>query len=255
MPKVISCSIMPPDENNLSPHLPLICQLAVSVSADTHRSSRHGADSSRRCDILDWDCAEKNEVYRKILAESLSDTLPECDGSLNSLDSAISRCIHGAARAAGCSKPRLPPRSWWTPSTAAARDRARFWRRLWICCGRPSAAVVADCYSEARRSYRRARRKVHGAAPYCLCGQPSADRDRQGRQVGTIAGAGVTSAGNERLLEANQLAAFEPVLSVGLDPERSVLRRLGQRPTPKLLACLEQFQGAGCFLALLAGNR
>lgn len=160
MPKVISCSIMPPDENNLSPHLPLICQLAVSVSADTHRSSRHGADSSRRCDILDWDCAEKNEVYRKILAESLSDTLPECDGSLDSLDSAISRCIHGAARAAGCSKPRLPPRSWWTPSTAAARDRARFWRRLWICCGRPSAAVVADCYSEARRSYRRARRKA-----------------------------------------------------------------------------------------------
>ena len=160
MPQVLGCTILPPDENNLSPHLPLICRLAVADPAGTDRTSHHAVDSASCTDVLDWSCAEKIESYKIILDKMLTETLPECGESLNDLDAAISRCIHAAARAAGCSKPRRPAKSWWTPSAAAARDRSRFWHRLWVSCGRPSSAPVADCYREARRSYRRARRKA-----------------------------------------------------------------------------------------------
>ena len=160
MPQVLGCTILPPDENNPSPHLPLICRLAVADPAGTDRTSHHAVDSASCTDILDWSCAEKIESYKIILDKMLTETLAECGESLNDLDAAISRCIHAAARAAGCSKPRRPAKSWWTPSAAAARDRSRFWHRLWVSCGRPSSAPVADCYREARRSYRRARRKA-----------------------------------------------------------------------------------------------
>ena len=73
----------------------------------------------------------------KQFCEMLSDTLPKCGD-----------------------KSRRPARSWWTPSAAIARNRSRFWHRLWVSCGRPADAAVADCYREARRSYRRARRKA-----------------------------------------------------------------------------------------------
>ena len=43
---------------------------------------------------------------------------------------------------------------------SSARDRSRFWHRLWMSCGRPDGAAVTDCYCEAWRSFRRARRKA-----------------------------------------------------------------------------------------------
>ena len=160
MSQVLGCNILPPDENNLSPHLPLVCRLVISAPAGTDRPDQFPAESTRCSDILDWSCAEKVESYKTILHEMLSESLSVCGETLDDLDTAISRCIHAAARAAGCSKPRRQPRSWWTPSAAAARNRSRFWHRLWVCCGRPAAAAVTSCYREARRSYRRARRKA-----------------------------------------------------------------------------------------------
>ena len=48
-----------------------------------------------------------------------------------------------------------PSRRRWSPGVAAARDRARFWHRLWVSCGRPTLSAVSQCYQAARSEYRR----------------------------------------------------------------------------------------------------
>ena len=160
MSQVTGCSILPPDQNNLSPHLPIICRLTIT-SPETVTPSPYRILNTMKCsDVLDWSCARKIEAYKSILDELLSASLPDSSDSLDEVDAVISHCLHAAARAAECSKARLPARSWWTPGAAAARDRSRFWHRLWNHCGRPDAGAVSDCYREARRSYRRARREA-----------------------------------------------------------------------------------------------
>ena len=57
-----------------------------------------------------------------------------------------------------------PPKSWWTPTVSRARDKARFWFRMWTDCGRQVNSAVYACYCEARRSYRRACRLAARAA-------------------------------------------------------------------------------------------
>ena len=157
MSNVQGCTILPPDQDNLSPHLPLICTMTVSAPPCAAPSVPAGHVKVQP-DVLVWSCAEKLHAYNITLEELLANHLTTCGDSLDELDATITRCIHIAARSAGCAKPRRRPKSWWTPVVAAERDRARFWRRLWQQCGQPAAAAVSNCYYAARRAYRRARR-------------------------------------------------------------------------------------------------
>lgn len=163
MSDVQSCAILPPDQDNLSPHLPLICRMIVSAPPRVDLSAHPIANVAARSDLLVWNCAEKLHAYKISLEELLAAHIPTCGDSLDELDATITSCIHGAARNAGCAKPRRRPRSWWTPAVAAERDRTRFWRQLWHQCGQPAAAVVSNCYYAARRAYRRARRAAASA--------------------------------------------------------------------------------------------
>ena len=122
----------------------------------------NSADSAiLRPDSLRWDSTERNETYQRLLSSNLSVSLASVLNSTSCLDTvadSIASAIFTAARAAGCAKPSRPPGAWWTPSVSAARGRCRLWHQMCVECGRPRLGAVCDCYHEARRSYRRARK-------------------------------------------------------------------------------------------------
>ena len=103
--QVLECSILPPDDSNLSPHLPLTCRVVIHVPASSNCPTFLAEETVPHSDILDWSCTEKVQKYQTALDEMLTASLPECGETLDALDTAISRCIHAAAHAAGWSKP------------------------------------------------------------------------------------------------------------------------------------------------------
>lgn len=160
LPRVVDCQILPQHPENLSPHLPLVCQVSVAAAApaETENTAAGQAAPASSSEVFCWDRADKIVHYRQALAGLLDNQLPACGDSLDALDATISRCLLSAAREAGCAKKRCRPKPWWSPVTAAARNRVRFWLRIWTSCGRPLGSAVHDCYQTARRKYRRARR-------------------------------------------------------------------------------------------------
>ena len=161
-PRVTGCQILPPHTENLSPHQPLVCQVLVAAAASTGMASGAAAwTASATCtEVLDWDCFDRIEIYKQTLTSLLDDQLSACGESIDALDATITSCLLAAARTAGCAKRRRQPKPWWSPATAAARDRVRFWLHIWNSCGRPFDSAVYYCYRTARREYRRARRKA-----------------------------------------------------------------------------------------------
>ena len=159
--QVCGCNILPPSVDNLSPHLPVICSVVLSSGLPTASlSTRSPGIVQTYSDVLDWRCPDKLEAYISSLEELLGTCIPSHDASPDELDAIITRCIHTAARNAGCSKPRRPPKPWWSPVVSAARDRARFWHQIWVGCGRPTLSAVSQCYQAARSAYRHARRRA-----------------------------------------------------------------------------------------------
>lgn len=151
-----SCAIVPPSADNLSPHLPLRCTLEVAITCQSNgRSMGHNALQSNRT-VLDWKSDSRIDAYRMILAERLQ-SVKLLNPDPEHLDRQLTSCIHEAAAEAGCSRPRRPPKPWWTPSVSAARDRARLWHRMWNDAGRPRNTVLHNCFRSSRRAYRRAR--------------------------------------------------------------------------------------------------
>ena len=159
--QVCGCNILPPSVDNLSPHLPVICSVVLSSGLPTASlSTRSPGIVQTYSDVLDWRCPDKLEAYISSLEELLGTCIPSQDASPDELDAIITRCIHTAARNAGCSKPRRPPKPSWSPVVSAARDRARFWHQIWVGCGRPTLSAVSQCYQAARSAYRHARRRA-----------------------------------------------------------------------------------------------
>ena len=162
---VHECSIVPPSVDNLSPHLPIICGVLLpSVQPAATVFVRPVNKATVSSEVLDWSCPDKLSEYASSLNKLLDDCLcahdASPDASPDELDAIITHCIHTAARSAGCSKPRRPAKSWWSPTVAAARDRTRFWHQLWVSCDRPTSSAVSQCYETARSAYRRARRRA-----------------------------------------------------------------------------------------------
>ena len=152
-----SCKIVSPCPDNLSPHLPLRCTLTLTITGEGLKgpSSRVQSSTSHRT-VLDWSSSNRNDAYRRRLTELLAQRIPVCSNA-EQLDAQLTVSIHEAAADTGCSRRWRPPKPWWTPAISAARDRARFWHRLWTDAGRPRNTVLHNCFRAARSSYRRAR--------------------------------------------------------------------------------------------------
>ena len=151
-----SCTVIPPSSDNLSPHSPLRCILIISGTGDALRASAMHYASSSRSTVLDWSSSERNDTFRGLLAERLA-----CSSHLGlsaeEINNRLTAAIHEAAAESGCSRRRRPPKSWWTPAVSTARDRARFWHRVWTEAGRPRGTVIHDCFRAARSAYRSSR--------------------------------------------------------------------------------------------------
>ena len=159
---VITCGIEPQSADNLSPHLPVGAKLRFLLR---DKEPSHCAISSSnvvvaRPYILNWSCSHRIELYNAALELRLSHARTSIseESDVNELDACITDCIHAAAMESGCAKRWRPPKFWWNPTVTYARDKARFWFKLWKDCGRQVNSVVHVCYGEARRAYRRARK-------------------------------------------------------------------------------------------------
>ncbi|XP_043243993.1 uncharacterized protein LOC122392788 [Amphibalanus amphitrite] len=147
VPQVHDCRIVVPCVDNLSPHLPVLCSVVLpSASAGTSLdvSSPPLNMGSIHSEVLDWSCPEKLQIYLSSLDELIGACQLTNGATPDEIDEAITRCIHIAARIAGCSKSRRPPKPWWSPDVAVARDRTRFWHQIWVNCGRPTLSAVAQ---------------------------------------------------------------------------------------------------------------
>ena len=120
--RVADCQILPQHPENLSPHLPLVCNMLVdAVQPSVTDSTAVDKDvTGPGAVLLSWDCADRDETYNKTLADLLINQLPACGDSLDALDATITRSLHAAAKTAGCSKHRRQPKARLTPATTAA---------------------------------------------------------------------------------------------------------------------------------------
>ena len=126
------------------------------IAAEGDRSRRPSparTASSSRCMVLDWSNNERNEVFRRRLAERLA-VSSALGSSAEQIDKYLTSAIHETAAETGCSRRWKPPKPWWTPAVSAARDRAHFWHRLWTETGRHRQTTVHDGFRAARRAYR-----------------------------------------------------------------------------------------------------
>ena len=160
---LLCCKIIPPTADNLSPHLPITCTLNTWFClASTSTSSAHSSSMRTRF-ILDWRSMDRNSHYSDLLAGYLS-ALPLHQSPVD-LDAGITKAVHRAAKEAGCLRRWRPPKPWWTPAIAKARDCARYWHKLWLSSSQPWASSIFEHYREARRAYRRACRAAARSVP------------------------------------------------------------------------------------------
>lgn len=101
---LLGCTILSPDSENLSPHLPITCKIVVKqllCGSNACRTANSRVHHSRH--ILDWSDDENNLRYNEILACKLRRNF---DGfSIDDLDNVIIRGIHDSATEDGCTKP------------------------------------------------------------------------------------------------------------------------------------------------------
>jgi hypothetical protein len=111
---------------------------------------------------LQWDNADNNVRYCKLVKEKLADVqLPDLnqdnaeDVIMQLLDK-ITEILHTCAQLAGCAIPKRNTfKSWWCPHLSQLRDRKKFWWNIWVCNGRPREGIIYNCYKGVKRLFRK----------------------------------------------------------------------------------------------------
>ena len=160
---VISCSIVPEEADNTSDHLPL--RLVFNINTQVSPCIK----SPRDCQIMRpvWGCKHNRELFNVMLADNLKKlgifNAVEGTNIQTDIDDYISKlneAIHNATVSSGCiPKRKQGPKSFWTPALSEARDRKRFWWRVWKENGRPRSGHVYDCYKLSKLYFRTACRR------------------------------------------------------------------------------------------------
>ena len=160
---ILSCTILPLDENNLSDHLPV--QISFSVSCADMKNKRQSNMSHQQFPPAKWDNHARNDKYRECLAINLMNIDPvSTDGDTqHNIDMYIdnmNHATHAASREAGCTQQRkYKPKPFWCPNLAQLRDKKHFWWRVWDDNNRPDTDSVYQYYKNVKKLFRKTYRQ------------------------------------------------------------------------------------------------
>ena len=87
----------------------------------------------------------------------------EAQQSVNTICSDVIACINHATREVNPIQDSKKNKfqkalSWWSRSTATAKNRKSFWYKIWLDCEKPRSGHTYECYKLAKAAYRRAHR-------------------------------------------------------------------------------------------------
>ena len=126
--------------------------------------------NAMRYSKLDWTKNELCEMYSMNVLELADANLMDLDRSnicdkatavqyVNNVCSKVRDTVHEAVQCVTDQKQNTCHRKcsrkhWWNSDCRKARDRQRFWYRIWISVGRPRSGCVYCCYKLAKKVYR-----------------------------------------------------------------------------------------------------
>jgi len=73
----------------------------------------------------------------------------------NMLNTKLCQAMHNAAKACSSRNRHLRAKYWWTAECTQSRNRLKFWYHIWMECGKLSTGAVKDCYTLAKKSFRK----------------------------------------------------------------------------------------------------
>ena len=153
------CTIMGSGDIPSSDHLPIV----TVITLPTIQTSLGGTDngvSVKTIPRLDWDSQDTRRLFQQNMSSSLADIgdIPSVQSIINIDDAQhavddycalITSAIHSSsvatANALHQHKSKRRKQPWWTKECTILRDRTRFWRRIWIQCGRCRHSQVFQC--------------------------------------------------------------------------------------------------------------
>ena len=69
--QLLSCSIIPPSYDNLSPNLPITCTLLLRINGEERERPAPRDHSSSHSTVLDWNNSDRNQRYCELLSTQL----------------------------------------------------------------------------------------------------------------------------------------------------------------------------------------
>ena len=175
---VSECNIAFEDWTEISDHLPIRTKYTVTIGSQTNdQPSSDDCKDYPKYQRINWDIPTQRLDYMKHVNSLFNaeydrtiNALSKCIDTLqtqNCIDSAfdvIVDVIHNASKVV-CGPPSVKRKHgkrvpWWSQDCTVARDRARFWRSLWVKCNRDKLCHVFSVYKYVKKTYRNVRRQA-----------------------------------------------------------------------------------------------
>ena len=167
---VSDCKVLQFDECWTSDHFPLETVYNLYIPCETMADLCY--DQCKDYSKLNWQDPVIRTNYSKNLTEALShidvnldfstiDTVQKAQDMADQYCDRLTSTIHRVCAniSPSNSKKRGPRRNpWWSAECTSARNRTRFWRKIWIDLGRNRQSTAFVCYKHAKKLYRHARR-------------------------------------------------------------------------------------------------
>ena len=154
----------------VSDHLPLQTTVRMHVSNSVQPESESSLQDIMKYPRLDWTDSEQCGIYSINVSEIANVNLEDLDESciydkatavhyVNKVCSKVKDTVHEAVKRVTAQNHSSPHRKcirkhWWNSDCREARDRQRFWYRIWTSVSRPRTGHVYCCYKLAKKVYR-----------------------------------------------------------------------------------------------------
>jgi exonuclease III len=158
---VTSCKIITDLADCCSDHFPIVTRCIVDIKQQKPVLK----PSVKVRKHINWSDTQVQSNYKSILSESSSNLLPpicNTDAQLyvDTYCSEIVNMLHESAESAMvCDNVKNNPSKkrhfWWNSSCTEARNRNRFWFKLWCSLGRPRNGVVHETYKYSKYTFRK----------------------------------------------------------------------------------------------------
>ena len=164
---VNNCQILSDLANNVSDHFPL--KSSINIGIENTKVSAIQTNPVNKYPSLNWSKINLCNQYKENignLADGLINIPPreidsraEATQHVNNMCNNITSAMHNAVKAVNneCNeryKGKYRKKHWWDGNCLLARDRQRFWHRLWVSCDRPREGHIYDSYKLAKNTYR-----------------------------------------------------------------------------------------------------